>query len=454
LKRKFKYFLCYITATLVLYSCTEKIKIDYLITNINVIDVFNGKILEARNIGVTDERIVFVSKDPVASYEAVRLIDGKGKFIIPGYWDMHVHYWWNYASTTPLLLSNGIVGVREMFGNMNTVHLMRDLCKEGSVALPEIVSAGRIIDGIPASWQGSDTIVNGNGAKEIIDLQVQEGVDFLKVYSNLDSASYWAIAREANNRNTPFAGHLPDKVSIWDGIKLKQKSFEHLYGLVEGCSMHQDTLRVLKSKGQWISKEIVSFLYRSFNKRIFDSLSIVLAKSESWICPTLIALTGYFEPIDFRNPRLKYLPKDFVDLWRQNKAYDSLTRKRIKDFYLFNESLIGPMQKAGVKFLVGSDFPNPNCYPGFSFHEELQLLVKGGMTPKEALVAATYNPAVYLRRLKDYGTIEPGKIASMVLLDKNPLEDIRNSNEIYAVFFKGNFFSKDSLEDMKRNVIN
>ena len=442
--------------SLLISSCSEhnKANNDYLISNTNIVDIEKGVIIPHQFVRITDERIIKISDSNLNVSGSIQVVDGSGKYLIPGLWDMHVHYCWNYPASNPLLIANGITGVREMFGDMDTIKSIRNAANKKMLFAPEIISSGPIIDGVPAIWPGSDTISNPNQAKDIVSKQIAQGVDFLKVYSMLTKENYFAIAKEANARNIPFSGHIPDDVTIWEAIKAKQRSFEHLYGLLEGCTKYPYKLALYKKPSFPFTQKML-FLKETFDEVKFDSLLNELAVSDSWICPTLIMLRamGHSKDTIFTNDkRIKYLPTYMTSNWKESENYNTPYIELSGIQFEFQKSLIGKMQHAGVKIIAGTDFPNPYCFPGFSLHDELSLMVEGGMTPLEALKSATLNPALFLNKKKEYGTVAAGKFASLILLNKNPLENINNTKEIYAVFLKGNYFDRTSLDKLLKNA--
>jgi imidazolonepropionase-like amidohydrolase len=175
-----------------------------------------------------------------------------------------------------------------------------------------------------------------------------------------------------------------------------------------------------------------------------------------WLCPTLVVgmVNCHLNDTIFKNDNRKvYLPGYVIDIWKQKMS--AYTQSQIDTFvksasikHLLELSLIGKMNEKGVKFLAGTDCPNPYIFPGFSLHDELSLLVKGGMPALDALKSATINPAIFMNKENDFGSIEVGKMASLVLLNKNPLENIENTKTIETVIVRGKVYSKKALELM------
>jgi imidazolonepropionase-like amidohydrolase len=418
---------------------------DCLITHVNVVDVKNGEILENITIAIDSNRITAIYNKEITGLTAKIVIDGKGKYLIPGLWDMHAHYKWDYAEIDPLLIANGNTGVREMWGDMpEFVKVPKKAQHEGMVS-PDVYLSGDLIDGNPPSFPfGCLVVTTPDEAVDAVKKQIDKKVDFIKVYGSLSEECFMAIAKEAKERNIPFAGHIPDKVSIYKAIEAGMASSEHLYGFLEGCLPQNYYENPPKSIGEFISR---------FPESRFDSLCSLLAKSSMWICPTLTVnrAMSYLNDSTFtKDSRIAYLPNPVIEIWNQKMSpyskgqIDTFANSR-RERYLFELSLIGKMNKNGVKFLAGTDFPNPYVFPGFSLHDELSLMVKGGISTQDVLKFATLNPAIFMKKENDFGSVEVGKIASLVLLNKNPLENIENTRTIETVIVRGKVYSRKAL---------
>jgi imidazolonepropionase-like amidohydrolase len=290
------------------------------------------------------------------------------------------------------------------------------------------------------------------------------GADFVKVYTKLPREAYLAIADEAKKQGLPFAGHLPESVSAAEASDLGQKSIEHLTGVELACSDREDELR----------REAVATLSRSDNPsamellgridaRAADSFSDEKARAlyarfvrnRTWQVPTLTvlhSLVSLDDPKFTADPRLKYMPPSFRSYWSLKLSPE--TAAMLKRTYERATGLVRAMHQAGVPFLAGTDTPGvPYVFPGFSLHDELALLVaEGGFTPLEALQAATRDPARFLGQEEALGTVEPGKVADLVLLDADPLADIHNTTKIAAVMVNGKLLSRNELDEMLAEV--
>jgi len=421
---------------------------DCLITNVNIVDVSTGKILKNKTLAIDSNRISTIYDREIVGSGSTIVIDGKGKYLIPGLWDMHAHYKWDHVEIDPLLIANGITGLREMWGDMpEFVKVPKKAQPEGMVS-PEVYISGDLIDGNPPSFPfGCLVVTTPDEAIDAVKKQIDKKVDFIKVYGSLSEECFMAIAKEAKKRNIPFAGHIPDKVSIYKAIEAGMASSEHLYGFLEGCLPQNHQENPPKSMEEFISR---------FPASRFDTLCSVLAKSSMWICPTLTVnrAMSYLNDSTFtKDNRITYLPNSVIEIW--NQKMNPYTKDQIDAFangrrerYLFELSLIGKMNEKGVKFIAGTDFPNPYVFPGFSLHDELSLMVKGGMPALDVLRSATINPAIFMNKKADFGSVEVGKLASLVLLNKNPLENIENTKTIKTVIIRGKVYNRKALDSM------
>jgi len=424
----------------------ELVDADYLITNVNLVDIENGAINPAKYVAIKGEKIAAIYNKEVALKKSGQVIEGSGQYLIPGLWDMHAHFSLNHRFATPLLVANGITGVREMWGIMSTIKTIRQKVAADSLIAPDIYAAGDIIDGDPPTWPWSASVKNKEEAEAEVIRQDNQGVDFIKIYSRLSEDCYQAIAQKSKELDLPFAGHLPHSMSIWDAIQMDQQSIEHMNGVLEACTDQPEELQNLTGKSK---SEKALFLVRSFDQYKFDSLANFLARSNTWICPTLSVLkfTSTMPDASWMNDsRLKYLPEQIQKMWQPDKTnIDTSFFEAYEKMFQLQSSLTGKLAGKGVKILAGTDFPNSFCYPGFSLHDELQLMVENGLSPAMALKSATLNPAIFMGKEKEVGKIAEGYRSNLVLLKANPLEDIRNTKKINAVFIRGKYLNSADL---------
>jgi hypothetical protein len=440
-----------------------------VLTHVTVIDTSGGPTQPDMTVVIVGDRIADMGKSgEIRPPRNVETVNAQGKFLIPGLWDMHVH--WYDKDYLPLFIANGVTGTRQMYG-VPMFQQWRKEIEAGELLGPHILIPSPIVDGPKPVWAGSIAVRNASEGRQAVTLVKGSGADFVKVYSLLPRDAYFAIAEESKKQGIPFEGHVPDGVSVEEASNAGQKTIEHLTGMLIACSTREAEL--LKS-AQETSAAIAAgrlpstgFLGPEYRRR--QSLALetyspekaetvlrVLKRNHTWQCPTLTVLrsTAFSDDPAFTNdPRLKYMPRDIASSW-DPKADMFLKTKTADDWALSKKvftrelALVGDIERAGVEILAGTDTLNPFCFPGFSLHDELGLLVQAGLTPIEALQAATLNPARFLGREKDLGTVASGKIADLVLLDANPLDDIGNTRKISAVVFGGKFYNRASLDEM------
>lgn len=447
--RKLYLFYCFAFSAF-LVSCGSRVNHDLVISNVNIIDMESGEILEGSTIGIDSNRISKIYRENVSVSWDSEELDGKNGYLIPGLWDMHAHYQSYDHHFSKLLLANGVTGIREMWGDMDSTNYYRSKNEQGYFG-PDIYSAGRIIDGVPQVWPESAGVSNAEEAKaEVLD-QIAQGVDFIKVYSRLNQESFDAIAETANEQNITFAGHIPNSTNIFHAIEKGMSSSEHGLGLITGSSSKGDSLL---QAGNTPYIDPTPFI-TTFSEQRFDSLCNLLVQSEMWLCPTFIVHQNYSrldKPEELqKSPLLAYIKRDLKSKWFVYKDDSVSTSKRKK----WSELLLNLVSKAhakGVKILAGSDFPNPYTIPGFSMHDELEILVSGGIDELSVLQMATYDAATFMNKTADFGTVEEGKVASVVLLSDNPLENIANTRTIEAVIQRGQLYDKQALEQLLASV--
>lgn len=433
-----------------------------VIENTNIVNVANGTILKGAHVVIEKDRIVRIHKNK-ENY-AGEVVDGTDKFLIPGLWDMHTHNW-NSEQFFPLLIANGVTGIRDMSGDMTKIKQWREDIRSGKIIGPVIFASGPIVDGPKPVWPGSVALKSPYQVHFKIDsLKKNVGVDFIKVYSLLPREVYFKLAKEASKQKVSFQGHIPDEVSILEAAKAGQKSQEHLINFILEASDSLDYIKqiakVSAAAGVRNSSTKLKMMIRTFNGNRLTNLTNELAKYDSWICPTLTVnrSIGRLRDTTFTNDkRLHYVMPSLKAMW--NPANDFRFKNLDDEYFQLNRKffelqlkVVKQLQQSGVKLLAGTDFPNPYCFPGFSLHDELQLMVLAGLTPLKALQTATLNPALFFEITHDYGTVEEGKIANLILLDKNPLENISNTKLIAAVFVNGKHLKKEVLDKMLKDL--
>ena len=304
---------------------------------------------------------------------------------------------------------------------------------------------------------------NEAAGREAVRSIKKSGYDFVKVYQFLPRDTYLAIADEAKKQNIPFAGHVPFSLSAAEASDAGQKTIEHLFGLILACAAQEESLRPkLADAAANVDKEFAAHMelfirnesepLASYDQRKADTLFKRLAANGTYAVPSLVLHRAFAlgkEDPAFRNdPRLKYMPSNMRQLFVWVLRFFTAYRPVYEQMLLMTEA----MHRAGVKMLAGTDTPNAYCFPGFSLHDELEMSVKTGFTPLEALQTATLNPAKYLNLSSSLGTIEKGKVADLVLLDANPLESISNTRKIAGVVVNGRYLPRETLQKMLADV--
>ncbi|MFI5132446.1 MAG: amidohydrolase family protein [Chitinophagales bacterium] len=440
-----------------------------VLEHVNVIDATGADVQSDMTVVINGNRIVSLEKTSNVSIPSnAVVINASGKYLIPGLWDMHVHVFNNVSKTPPdindftMYIANGVTGIREMWTQIDAmpqVNLWRKQINDGTSTIPRIGAVGTMVDGSPTQWKNSDTANSEAGARLIVQRIKAAGIDFVKVYNRLPRKAYFAIADECKKQHIPFVGHIPNRVLLKEAADAGQRSIEHLTGsriiFDEDCASF--VAEVNKELPDSIaanspSVPIMEQVLALCDENKAFALYQYMANKNVWQCPTMTLYKRFATDTTkiFGDPRLRYISVSEKMLWKKQ------TGSRMKNpdsAYLKNVfAQVALMKKAGMQFLAGTDVDNDYLYPGFSLHDELALFANAGFTTMEALQTATINPAKFLGTIDSLGTIQKGKIADMVLLDANPLTDIRNTRLINAVFINGKYLSKDILQKMLAKI--
>ncbi len=437
-------------------------------THVKVVDATSKSVQADMTVVITGKYISALGKSgktPVP--QGAEVVDASDKFMIPGLWDMHVHLFGSRDLLLPMLVANGVTGVRDMgisFDQLKQVHQWREEIAAGRLLGPRIFSPGPILTGSKPPrpiWPGSIAVADEREARAAVNRLLIAGVDFVKVYDFVPREAYFAIADESRKQEVPFVGHTPDSVSALEASDSHQKSIEHLTGLLLACSIDEEHLRIELIEGTINSDSAMAVHVRrqvdvasleTYNETKAAKLLAHFVKNRTWQVPTLFFLqvaensSGNNKDEELSN----YIPRSMreaVKIFKENMK-KRLTSEDIaggRKVFQKQLQLVGAMNRAGVQLLAGTDLV---LYPGFSLHDELGLLVQAGLTPMEALQTATRNPARYFGLEDSLGTIEKGKLADLVLLGADPLKDISNTREISAVVLNGRFITRSTLDAM------
>jgi imidazolonepropionase-like amidohydrolase len=449
---------------------------DYAIEHVTVINPGSGEPQPDRSIIVSGHTITAVV--PAKTFKpttSVKVVDGHGKFVTPGFWDMHVHFR-DAVRDLKMDVANGVLGLRDMGDVAKEVFLLRDAIAQGKQTGPKIVSCGPIIDG-PDSWSNprfTISVKTADEARAVVQSLKEQRADCVKVYDGLSRDSYFAIIDEAKKLGVPVVGHLPSAIGVREASQAGQRSLEHGVALAGGSTAEAAYIQrridpstfqeALRTKDFTLIPAKIgndeTMMLNHFSQELADETYSLLARNGTFITPTLVAQRALTFPEDLikgHDSRMKYVSAEELNWWKpengmltkyRTPAYIA-TRKREYDLLLKE---VHRAQTMGVHLLAGTDITIPFTYPGFSLHDELALFVRAGLTPSQALETATTNPALLLGLSKEWGRVSPGFGANFVLLNADPLMDIANTKNIHAVVLNGEFLDRTQLDKMLRDA--
>jgi len=383
------------------------------LTHVTVIDCTGAPAQPNSTVVVAQGHITAVGlSDAIKIPASARVVNATGKFLIPGLWDMHGHLTDATEDAFPMLIMNGVTGVRDMGGDLTQLDRWRSEIDSGLRVGPHIIRAGPFVDGPKEGVTNRLTVRTPEEARRAVHDLKAKGVDFIKVHNALPPEAFFALMDEAHKEHIPVAVHLPKDVSSAEASDAGVASLEHVETLTENALWRKGATAKTIEQGQ---DEILGPIGQDLFQRF--------VKNGTWYIPTLVAYE-----------------RGFV-LW----SNDSDSVKPRLDIHEKNIEVTRMMHKAGVAIMAGSDFSDWALVPGVDLHNELALLVEAGFTPMEALQAATRNPAKFLGKIDTYGTIQVGRAADFVLLDMNPLEDISHTRKINAVVLGGKLYPLASM---------
>jgi len=413
------------------------------ITRVNVIDLVAGVVASDMTVVVQDGRIVSVGNNSPAPRGA-EIVDGRNRFLIPGLWDMHVHLSYARASALPAFVANGVIGVRDMGSDLGEIDRWRGQIDEKALVGPVIVRAGPMLNGMEFNRYQLVVADAAEGRAAVRTLH-KVGVDFIKLHRRTSREAYFGIAEEARALKLPFTGHIPMTVTPAEASDAGQTTIEHAETLFEGTFAAEHA-------GQDPAVEIAKWRTSEAS-----ALFARFVRNGTLVDPTLIAQEYIIRLLETAqpDPRAAYIAASARQegdktLAAIGPAAEKLLLER-KPFVRELREVTALMRRAGVILLTGTDtsFLHP---PGFALQDELETLVDSGVSTLDALRAATVNPARILPSL-DTGHIAAGKRADLILLDANPLDDIRNIRRISAVVAHGRLLNRESLDRLLRQAV-
>lgn len=426
------------------------------ITSVDVLPMTAGEpILRDQTVVIENGRIAAIgpARSLRVPHAAVR-ISGRGRYLMPGLADMHVHLeYFDDPAYLQLFLLNGITFVRSMDGRPIMLDWRRRV-QAGTLAGPEIHTAGPILDGNPPARSDNLALAAPEDARRTVEQQADAGYDFIKLYTNLAPEVFRAAIQSAKARNMRVAGHRPRAVPLGDFLLSGVNSVEHLGDFA-------DAIIAPDSEADGAPEVLRRRLGFRVDGRRMDALASTIVASRVWVVPTMIQSDRAIAPAATVQawataPEIATV-RGMLGYWRAStgRAASLLGESNwgwVEQARANRLALVGAFHRAGVPMLIGTDTPNPFVFPGASVHDELANFVAAGMTPANALAAATREPARFLGQDRFWGTIEVGKRADLLLLDANPLVDIGATRRIAGVIARGRWMPAGRLRQMRLEV--
>ncbi len=450
----------------------------YIISNVTVIDAVNP-VRGPVDVWIVDDQINTIAEQ---IDNGARRIDATGQYLIPGLWDFHVHLTFERDLEDrifDLFLMNGITSVRDTGGKMHLVQPMKELAASDPDRYPRVKIAGPLLDGLPRVYDGSSAgrpdISQGLGSvaavNQKVDELVEQGVDLLKAYEMLSPEQYKALLARAKMHGLKVTGHIPLSMTVDQAASEGLASIEHMRNLEMSMSEHRDEYLaerqgLLKAKKDTSGYALRSYMHKTYRVPSVKSISEThkqdvlesLRANHTWQVPTLaLVLSGrlkVFGDLEWRKT-FDYLPAEMEVAWIKyaEEIIESTSGSPDPAYMDWAADMIREFEDHDIGVVAGTDCPIFFLTPGFSLHRELETLVDHGkLTNQEALYAATVRPAAYFDMQDQIGTVEAGKIADLILLQKNPLDDISHTSSINAVIKNGVMYDHAALSKMKADL--
>lgn len=475
-----KIFLCkgaiifFVVYSIFIEGCTSEternIGESIVFKDVTVIDAVDGS-REHQSVVVRGNRIVKTGPvNEIKNPSDAAIIDCRGKYLIPGLWDAHMHLTNSNViapAMYPLLIVNGITYIRDTAAELQLIKPLLEEAEKASRSegmAPDVFFTGPHLDGKQLSWSSSVSAVTADKAHMIIDSLIIAGVDQLKIYDLLPKEVCIDALAYAKSKGLKVSAHVPLTMDVIEASKAGLASMEHMYNLEMSCSSDWDSLlqarrKMISNGSKMHGNDLREGIYRaqrlhSFKTQDDERRELVLktlAENNTWQVPTLVILAEAEHKVYAREDYKKtfrYLPEPARSEWlkasekrvEQPPSEEGLAHAR------WAYDMIPRLVKSGIGIMAGTDMPLANLIPGFSLHEELALLVRSGLTPLQAIESATLKPAQFFGIDNEQGSISEGMLADIVLLDANPLDDIKNTQRINAVMRNGFLHTREKLD--------
>lgn len=441
---------------------------------VTTIDAINGS-QEDQTVIIRGKRIIETGpSNEIDIPSNSTIINGQGKFLIPGLWDAHVHLSYQ-EDISPVMFSmflvNGITSIRDTGGQLDLVMPWKEKSLLDDGSSPRVMVAGPLLDGVPTVYNGVGGrpkigvgAASPEEAEALVDAFVEAGVDFIKSYEMLTPESFAAVLARAKRYGKQVTGHVPLSMDVTEASNLGLRSMEHMRNLEMSCSSDFDSLKnarqeMLTAKPDQQGGDLRSSIHsaqryhsiQTQDSERRDFVLSVLAKNNTWQVPTLTIVGAWENRVFDRESwkaNFRFLPKLVRKRWIENADSISQIPSTAENIAFANWAydMVKRIDDAGIGIMAGTDTPIFFLTPGFSLHEELRLLVKSGLSTIKALEAATLNPSKYFDLDNELGVIDKGMIADLVLLNANPLDDITNTKKINAVMKSGKLYKREDLD--------
>ncbi len=443
-----------------------------VISNTSVIDVGNGSFTANQWVTISENRITAIGGQEPSMPDNATVIDGSGRFLIPALWDMHIHpddpemIELNFTPTDrdlfmPQFVLWGVTGVRDMGGDWDVISDWRIRIAAGELLGPRIFAGGPLVDGTPPSWPESVVAKNATEGGNVVDSLIAVGVDFIKVYSGLTRGAFFAIAERARETGISFSGHVPSTVTAIEAANAGMASQEHLLNMLIVFA-DRDAIRDANQRDPQRSslqrtRDRFIAMADSYDRTRGDSLVTALLENQTWVTPTLMVWrrNAWFEEAGPEIlERTRYMP-GYVQQWwlaennvhLRNRAPELIDL--LKNRYRGLTYIARDLASARIPMMTGTDTGgNPHLFPGYTVHEEMEEMVRIGISNLTALQAATINPATFLGVSDSLGRVEVGYVADLLLIGGNPMDDISATKDISVIFANGRVI--DDVERQRR----